>query len=204
MDPVNFGNDMGVSPVNVVSPPCPVRVQTPNPFQAVQRQSSSSSVYEKLDIRRQDEECGVNEKADDDVFSPNVVTAKDVLGEPLVSLKIFSTNSAKGATAALVPLDFIPLANVTMKSDKPLVNECIPNGDPSMAINNKRKRDNRACTYNFNQTRHELTQEFGGTPWKPVDKIYSAGLIGYVFGTFDRFGIRWEALRHNLGVNIPG
>lgn len=171
METLNFSNDTAMSPVNTVSP-CTIRLQCQNSVQAVQRQASTSSVYEKLEIRHGEEDCGMNEKIEDDVFSPNVVTAKDVLGEPLV--KFFNASLSKGATATLVP--FIPLASVTVKTEKAIVNDCIPNGD--QAANNKRKRENRACTFNFNHTRHELTQEFGGTPWKPVDKIYSAGLIG--------------------------
>jgi len=163
---MNFANDSVTSPINTVSP-C-IRIQSQNPFQPAQRQSSTSSVYEKHD------DCGTNEKADDDVFSPNGVTvaAKDMLGEPLVSLKIFNANSSKGASAALVPLDLIPLGNMAMKNEKQPLSDCISNGDPTSTANNKRKRENRACTYNFNQTRNELTQQYGGTPWKPMDKIY--------------------------------
>lgn len=46
------------------------------------------------------------------------------------------------------------------------------------ANTNKRKRDNCASTYNFNQSRYELTREYGGTPWKPAEKNYSFGIVG--------------------------
>lgn len=176
---MEFGNDTGTSPINTISP-CTLRLQPQNPFQPAQRQTSNSSVYEKLEMRRSEDDFGTNDKAEDEVFSASIinVTTKDVVGEPLVSLKIFNANSSKGASAALVPLDFISLGNMTMKNEKQSFNDCVPNGDPATTANNKRKRENRACTYNFNQTRNELTQQYGGTPWKPKDKIYSAGLVG--------------------------
>lgn len=50
--------------------------------------------------------------------------------------------------------------------------------DNNASNSNKRKRENCASTYNFNQSRYESTREYGGTPWKEIGKIYSVGSIG--------------------------
>lgn len=63
--------------------------------------------------------------------------------------------------------------------------ETTPTSSPStnneaLSVGAKRKRENRASTYDFNTFRHEYTKDFGGTPWKTDEKIYSFGLRGYV------------------------
>ena len=47
----------------------------------------------------------------------------------------------------------------------------------------KRKRDNRASTYGLNHSsnKHFLREDGGLTPWKPRDKRYLPGVMGYVW-----------------------
>lgn len=97
-------------------------------------------------------------------------------------------DSSKKSDVAPAP-DYIPLrtTNVTVpigphggnQKQKGVLNVTTDSSNIENNGNtNKRKRENCASTYNFNQSRYELTREYGGTPWKPVGKIYSAALVG--------------------------
>uniref|UniRef100_A0A915IMP7 polynucleotide adenylyltransferase n=1 Tax=Romanomermis culicivorax TaxID=13658 RepID=A0A915IMP7_ROMCU len=78
------------------------------------------------------------------------------------------------------------------------------------AASSKRKRDNRASTYDFNSLHYDYTKEFGGTPWKAKDKSYSMGLRGlheevvdfcnYMKPTVEEQAVRLDAFNRVKGV----
>lgn len=80
------------------------------------------------------------------------------------------------------------------------------------ASSNKRKRDNRASTFDFDAHKQDYCGEFGGTPWIPAGRSYSYGLCGlheeildfadYIKPTNEEQAVREEAFKRIKSVIV--
>lgn len=87
-----------------------------------------------------------------------------------------TTTTSSGNPLSSFQPDYIPIGdnhtpnnNSSMNSN---LNQNLINND-----NGKRKRENRASTYNLDGNKH-LISLYNGTPWRQKDRIYSPGIFG--------------------------